>query len=168
MVTYRRVPGFPDYEVGDDGSVWSRKTYEWSTRVGGRLKPWYVHGYPYVRLSDHGRLKTFKVHLLVLTLFRGPRPPDCPHSRHLDGNKQNAKLSNLVWGTAAQNEKDRVRHGTVLKGEKHPRVKLRACDVKAIRAARGKQTQYELAAKFGVAQQTISDIQSKRLWASVT
>jgi hypothetical protein len=44
--------------------------------------------------------------------------------RHLDGNALNCRLENLAYGSQAQNEKDKVCHGTAAKGERHSRAKL--------------------------------------------
>jgi hypothetical protein len=125
-VEYRDVPDFPGYRVGSDGSVWSC----WEMKaLGGRNGTIQVRGdswrrmktgrqkgraegrsYCSVRLCVNKKSRLFRVHRLVLEAFVGPCPPghEC---RHLDGNPANNQLSNVVWGTPAQNAADRRRHG---------------------------------------------------------
>jgi hypothetical protein len=63
-----------------------------------------------VALCD-GTPKSFYVHDLVLTTFKGPCPPG-KECCHWDGNGTNNILSNLRWDTRSENTYDRVRHGT--------------------------------------------------------
>jgi hypothetical protein len=37
--------------------------------------------------------------------------------RHLDGDKRNNSLDNLVWGTHSENQKDNYKNGVVPRGE---------------------------------------------------
>lgn len=50
----------------------------------------------------------------------------------MDGDKMNNHISNLVWGTNAENSEDMARHGT-LKGERNPASKLTEPDVIRLR-----------------------------------
>src|SRR5262249_40388641 len=97
--------GFPDYEVGDDGSVWS---YQRGKRK--RMHPSAHRGYLWVKLSDGGfsRPRQYPVHRLVLLAFVGPCPPrmQCRHFPDPDG--MNNRLENLQWGTSAENHRDRL------------------------------------------------------------
>lgn len=69
------------------------------------------HGDLKVTLSRGGKGKTWLVHRLVLTAFRGPCPPslECLHG---NGNSADNRLVNLRWGTRSENQEDSVRHGT--------------------------------------------------------
>ena len=49
-------------------------------------------------------------HRLVMFAFVGPCPPG-QEVRHLDGDKLNPSLDNLVYGTRSENMRDMVRHG---------------------------------------------------------
>lgn len=66
-----------------------------------------LDGYLTVRVDG----KTRRVHRLVMLAFVGPRPPGL-QIRHLDGNNQHNDLSNLKYGTPAENAADKIRHGT--------------------------------------------------------
>jgi hypothetical protein len=70
-------------------------------------------GYPLVTglRHDSGKRWATKVHVLVLTVFAGPRPLSM-HGCHSDGNKQNNHISNLRWDTAQANAKERSLHAT--------------------------------------------------------
>jgi hypothetical protein len=113
------------YEVSDqgrvkrvEGRVWNRKGY-WLTRKEGLRKLGVdSDGYLIVILSKEGVSRTKKVHQLVLQAFVG----DCPdglQTRHLNGKRNDNRLSNLAWGTAAENMADIERHGKRRRGEDH-------------------------------------------------
>lgn len=111
------------------------------------------HGYPMVVLRDGTEGKAHTVHTIVLTAFVGP----CPSGmlcRHLDGNKTNNVLSNLVWGTHEENYQDAVRHGRVVRhsGEKSPNCKLTDAEIVEIRrlVASKEMTKRAIAKKYGI------------------
>jgi DNA-binding transcriptional MerR regulator len=112
--------GYPEYQVSDFGSVRSLDMQVWGgPGVGfydksGRILRAAIgsHGYPYVQLGK-GNVRT--VHSLVLENFVGPCPEGM-ESRHLDGNKQNPKLTNLCYGTPKENGADKRIHGTAKLG----------------------------------------------------
>jgi hypothetical protein len=98
-----------------------------------------------------------RVHIAVLTAFVGPRP-ERHECRHLDGNRQNNDLSNLCWGTAYENNLDRIKQATVAYGERHGNCKLSDADVEVIMSS-GIQTK-DLTRRFGVAKATIIKIRN--------
>jgi hypothetical protein len=51
------------------------------------------------------------LHHLVLEAFVGPRPPGM-QCRHINGDSLDNRLENLAWGTASEDNYDRVRNGT--------------------------------------------------------
>lgn len=112
---WKSCNGYPNYEVSDLGRVRSLDHLKWCGPAGyvlakGKiLKPAIgSHGYPYVQLGK-GNVRT--VHSLVLENFDGPAREGF-ETRHLDGNKLNARLSNLMWGTPKDNGADKITHGT--------------------------------------------------------
>lgn len=118
MIRYEVVPNFPDYKVGTDGSVWSKRQFgEWRKLHPGGDK------YLAVSLSNDSGLKQYRVHVLILVVFVGPRPRGL-QARHLDGDHMNNRLSNLKWGTAGENWSDKILHGRATRGETHPAHKL--------------------------------------------
>ena len=67
-------------------------------------------GYPSVRMGIKER-RHLKVHSLVARTFIGEPPTPAHQIRHLDGSRTNNVVSNLVWGTVAENAQDRSAHG---------------------------------------------------------
>ena len=115
------------YEVSNLGRVrrltarvWvQRGKGYWITRKGRVLKGGFDHdGYVLHVLSCKGTTKTHKEHHLVLNAFVGPCPKGL-QTRHLNGNPADNCVSNLVWGTAAENSKDMSRHGRRRCGPNH-------------------------------------------------
>lgn len=68
-------------------------------------------GYVPATLWKEGSRTIRLVHRIVLDSFVGPRPPGAD-GMHSDNNRSNNALSNLTWGSRAENMRDQVRHGT--------------------------------------------------------
>ena len=178
----RPIPGWPGYWITDEGRVlsdWKRiglgrgngrgavcvidetSRHDVACFDGGR-------GYMRIRLSGNNRRRAADVHTLVLEAFVGPRPSgrEC---RHLDGNKTNNRLPNLAWGTHEENEGDRVRHGTVLRGAAHGQSRLTEQDVRTIRqqlAGGGSPTQ--IGRVYGITKTAVLHIKNGKTWAHVS
>jgi hypothetical protein len=165
-VEYRPLPGWPDYEVGSDGSVWSRK----SRHPGGlarRLKPAKHNGYLVVGLCRRGEQRPRYVHRLVLEAFVGPRPAGT-ECRHLDGDRANNRLENLCWGTKLENAADALRHGTRIRGSASPTAKLTEGVASAIRKLEASGLPpWDIAARFGVSERTVRQIWRRKSWCHV-
>lgn len=156
---------FPDYYVSDFGRVASCRGSEIVF-----LKLWRQgRGYLCATLSMGMKewARTFLVHKLVLTAFRGPCPKGC-ESRHLDGDKNNNALTNLEWGTPKQNHDDKVAHGTATVGVRNGRSKLDPEKVREIkrRLVLGDSGE-QLGREFGVSGPAISDIRHNVTWKEV-
>jgi hypothetical protein len=114
------VPGYEGfYEVSDLGEVRSLTRHvpygkHGHTMYKGRVLKQFSskNGYACVKLSICGALCTTYVHELVLRSFVGPRPATQSRGeiRHLDGQKANNSLVNLVYGTVVENGADRAKH----------------------------------------------------------
>ena len=76
-------------------------------------------GYLRVYLYKNQKCKNIMVHTLVLTYFKCPRLNGMEAS-HLDGNKANNKITNLVWESHLINNKRRKEHGTWVCGKNNP------------------------------------------------
>lgn len=169
---WKKVPGYPLYEVSTHGRTRSLNGGRW----GRREKPKMLaanqdsHGYPQIKLCNNMVVKQILVHRLVLLAFVGPCPPR-QQCRHLDGNRANNELSNLCWGSASENQLDKRFHGTASpggpSGEQHPCAKLTKHQVLEIRRlfAAGNYLQKELAPRFGVHRMTIGKIVRRERWA---
>lgn len=151
--------GFPKYEVGDDGSVWS-----FQTKSRRRLKAVSHNGYLRVILNHHKDRWTVSVHTLVLLSFVG-RCPDGMECRHGNGDRGDNRLENLSWGTRMENASDRIRHGTSPRGPRQHLNKLSEVEVRAIRAgfAAGESKAY-LARRYHVSHSNICSIIKRQSW----
>lgn len=166
-VVFREIAGFDGYVVGDDGSVWSRRSLN-----GQGYGPWHrlqgevSKGYLRVTLRD-GRVGVRRqVHRLVLSAFECEQPE--LEARHLNGNRLDNRLGNLAWGTAFDNAVDRERHGNTLRGERHGRARITADEVREIRAlAAAGANKTLLAQRFGLGRTSVGHIVQRRNWRHV-
>lgn len=123
-VEYRTVPGFPGYRAGDDGSIWSCwGNTGWGehglTNVWKRVStPPGAKGYLRCNMVNDGRIKSVRIHRVILEAFVGPCPEGM-ECRHLNGIRTDNRLVNLAWGTRKENIDDKVKHAN-----HGPRIKL--------------------------------------------
>jgi len=171
MERWLPIPGFESvYMVSSLGRVRSVDrivpTKRGQRRYRGRvlnptLRP---DGRLVVNLSSRIRL----VHRLVLEAFVGACPAGQVCRHFPDPNPANNHLSNLSWGTQAENMADRVVHGTDSRGEDRPLSKLTEGDVVQIRGLLEEGvTQSTIAQRFRVCQATISKIARGVVWSHV-
>ncbi len=162
---WRDVPGYEGlYQVSNMGRIKSlprivpmkdgpRSCYKNRMyRVGEKLiRPRAIKGsYCRIVLSHCGVEQGWGVHQLVLTAFIG-KCPEGMQCRHLNGDKYDNRLENLCWGTARQNARDRVIHGTTNLGKKGATHKLtgKTEELRQLYAT-GLYTKRQLALKYGV------------------
>lgn len=169
-----RFEGF--YEVSDLGRVKSLgRTISMGPRTTGP-RAWRervlcpksaANGYFYVSLRRDGATTQRTVHSLVMEAFAGPHPGRGFQICHDDGTPTNNALTNLRYDTEVENHRDKIRHGTTLRGEKQPIHKLTEHDVRAIRRryAAGGVLQKDLAAEYGVGKVTIHHVIHRTTWA---
>jgi len=108
---WRQVGWAPEYAVSEFGRIMRLVTTP-GTRACKVLKPYVTEkGYSRCVLRIGGASITVRIHRLVCEAFHGPAPEGCTVVRHLDGDPQNNRASNLAWGTPAENTADMYRHG---------------------------------------------------------
>ena len=153
------------YQISDKGNVKSlerivksksnltRKQHEKILKQGTT-----GDGYPIVVLRKDNKSKTLSVHRLMVTNFKALESDDF-EVNHIDGVKCNNLLSNLEVVDRSENMKHASRKGLRF-------MKLTETDVTEIRNTyqEGKITQKQIATKYGVSKQTISDICRERTW----
>ena len=141
----KKIEGFPDYSITEDGRVWSHKTKKW-------LKPRLnTRKYKFVSLCKNREVKQKTVHRLVAETYL-PNPENRPEVDHIDGNKLNNHVSNLQWLTTSEHaRKDRLgsKHGYY----DHTLYRWLNPDNGLIIS-----TQYDLRMKYDLIQPAISDI----------
>lgn len=112
------IPGYEGYyDVSDMGRVKSLarvvvRNNGWLLPVRERILAGGISdGYHTVILARNGAKRNTATHRAVMLAFVGPRP-DGMCIRHLNGNSTDNRLSNLTYGTPAENSQDSIKHGT--------------------------------------------------------
>ncbi len=173
---WRPVVGFEGrYEVSSLGRVRSMdcrvyhqgvKRSFFSYHKGQPLRQTSRGGYLAVMLphkSGNYHQRPVNVHQLVAEAFLGPRPHGMDIC-HGDGVKKNNATSNLRYASRRENEADKIAHGTDQRGERHPRAKLTAEQVRQIRLLAPYDSQEILAGHYGVTKSLISKIVTNECW----
>lgn len=128
---WKEIDNYPDYRVSSFGRVVSLTSQGRGTLI---LTHWIdPDGYHHVNLYKNSRNKRHAVHILVATAFIGPRPFEGAQVCHNDGYLSNCCKYNLRWDTCKNNHKDKVKHGTLLTGDRHPNSKYSEALVDKIR-----------------------------------
>lgn len=122
------------------------------------------NGYLLVTLSKNGMPANRLVHQLVARAFIGRRPRGMEVA-HGDGNQLNNCDWNLRYDTPKGNGADRIRHGRMPRGERHPRAKLSDADVLLIRSSTDSCSQ--LARDLGVSDGLIRMVRKGIIWKHV-
>ena len=172
-VRYRWHPRHDALMIGSDGSAYSfrvRGSHDRSNRlkIGYKMLDKWCKGYPAIFVAiEYGKTKLITRHTLVLETFISPRA-DGMEASHLDGNRLNPNLSNLVWESRKDNHRRKIEHGTAQRGENSGNAKLTLRDVIEIKArlASGESPK-DISKFYGVVSCTISAIKHKRLWRHV-
>lgn len=164
---WRPWPGNAKYEISTLGRVrswipWRSESLPHVLRPGTRRS-----GHLFVILLVDGKRRSRYVHQLVLETFVGPRPRGLM-CRHRDDSPANNRVSNLVWGTQSENNRDRKRNDPAyLKGERNNSARLSEADVRAIRGTPLAVTSAQLARVYGVSSSAIRKVRQGRNWAGV-
>jgi len=162
MIKWRDVVGFPGYQVNSIGDV--KGPLKILDQRADRK------GYLSVSMRRNGVLHKRTVARLVAEAFLGPRP-DGQQVRHKSGIKTDNCFSNLEYGTQADNEHDKRRHGTAPIGINHPSAKIDESHVRAIRARyvpyHAMNGAAAIAREYGLTQNTVSKIVNRKLWSHV-
>jgi len=112
--TWRPIPRWEGlYEVSDLGRVRrlrGRNGWGYYDKVTVIKPDVGKQGYLMLNLWRDCKPMKHMVHRLVARAFLGPRP-DGLEIRHLDDNKMNNTLGNLVYGTRSENKQDSVQNG---------------------------------------------------------
>ncbi|AHB31716.1 HNH endonuclease [Mycobacterium phage Bernardo] len=96
------------YEISDEGLVRSIRRKGSPGRV---LKPYIHKGYWYAKLWSDNRETRVLIHRMMLLAFVGDPPEGAPFALHRDDIPAHNVLSNLRWGSDADNARDRVING---------------------------------------------------------
>jgi hypothetical protein len=170
---FGEIEDFPGYKIGSEGTVWSlwirgSKNRRLGT-VWKRLKAQLNCRFPYyyVALRDkEGRKRDFKVSVLVLRAFMGPKPEGY-EAAHLNGRSRDDRLRNLAWKTHEGNMADKVLHGTHRQGTQIPCSVLNEQTVRVIKDLIGTMSYCQISRLFRVTDSVIREIALGRSWKHV-
>lgn len=169
-VRFKEIAEFPGYFVSEDGNIWSqRHTHGYLGKTWKRLKPGSDRtGHYYICLyRDYCKIYRY-VHDLVLESFIGPRPEGMQGCHFPDRSPSNNHITNLRWGTAAENAADKSIHGTLLKGEMHGNAKLNNALVLEIRRLRtAGMSLAVISREMKISRTQVHNVVSGRTWSHV-
>ncbi len=158
----REIDGFPGYAVTACGQVFSRNH---PTGPLAYFKPLKGHvdrkGYRGLTLCNSEGHFPRRVHRLVASAFH-PNPDGLPCVRHKNGSPSDNRAANLAWATYAENEADKLAHGTWLtrmNGKMTVADRVHARDL----VSEGR-THTEVGKMLGVSHSTISRLIGGKIW----
>ena len=119
-------------------------------------------GYHVVSIFVGKKYTQRKVHRLVAHEFICPPPFEKAEVAHKDGVRTNNSVDNLRWDTKTGNQRDRVLHGTHLRGERSSYAKFTNKEVARFRQMLNANTvtRMQLAKQYGVSYETIRAMHS--------
>ncbi len=122
--------------------------------------------WPFHRVAGYGRMNKQGVHRLVCEVMYGPAPTPKHHAAHSCGKGYLGCVAkkHLRWATVKENHADKFGHGTLNWGERSPRAKLTAEQIRDIRS-RPDCPRQQLATEYGIRKSYVSDIRYRRVWA---
>lgn len=156
------------YEVSTLGRVRSlmrlsrlRRAYGGNRIMTQQTTP---NGYLVVYLCENDVRMRRYVHRLVLETFVGP----CPKGQwaaHNNGIRTDCRLSNLRWDTVKGNHADKLKHGTIVRGEFCHNAVLTASMVRRIRMS--DLPDRKLALLLGVSHGAVEKARTYKTWKHI-
>lgn len=162
---WRPIPGLHGYEASSCGRIRSIPRVVVDTLGRPQRKPGRVlalvrmkRGYLKFGTNRRGHL----VSRAVLMAFVGPPQSGFHEACHCNGDRADNRPENLRWDTSKGNNADKLRHGTLLWGERHGAAKLTRAQVDAIRSDR--RPAKEIAADYGISRSHAGSVRRGDFW----
>ena len=152
----KKIEGFPDYTITNDGRVWSIKKKKWLKTFENIIKN-RTNDQPYLRIAlykKEGIRKKIMVHRLVGLAYLD-NPESKPFINHINGNKHDNRFKNLEWVTTKENSHHASRNNLNFK-------KLSDEQVRDIRTKFHGWSHQKIADYYGVSRKCISMIISRK------
>jgi hypothetical protein len=153
-----------NYFITENGDVY---------RNGKKLKPTIRRqGYSEICLSFGSRKskKMFFVHRLVAECYI-PNPNNLPEVNHLNFNKSDNRVENLIWSTTNDNMEHSIMYNRNFIGENNPSHKLNDVDIIFIRQNckpyHKENSPTKLSKKYNVSLRTIYNILKDITWKHI-
>lgn len=168
---WKKIPNYSSYEISNYGEI---KTFNWKNLGREAIITPALDGGGYLRTMlkrDDGIIHTIKVHRLVAMTFI-ENPENKPSVNHLNGIRNDNRVTNLEWCTQKENIKHSFNIGlSSNKGDKNPCATLTDDQVREILAnyefgKTGKKgmTKQQLADKYNTTFSVIKRIVQRRTW----
>lgn len=116
----------------------------------------------YLQLTIHGKI--WRVHRLIASMFLS-NPNNFEEVLHINDVKDDNRISNLKWGNAKENVKDRIKNGTHVFGSKSPNSKL--TEKSALEVYKSNLSLSETAKKHGISKKLVLLIKQKQIWKHI-
>lgn len=149
------VPSRYDRLVALLAQPWGEKCILWDGSVMST-------GYGEVRANHKSEL----THRVACRLAHGAPPAGLSQVAHSCGVRRCVNPNHLRWTNQSGNEADKVTHGLSNRGERCGTHKLSEAQMREVREryAAGGITQKKLGAEFGIKQQGVSNIVTRKTW----
>lgn len=154
-VDFQHLDSIPEFAVSSDGRAWTLRPPRSAPQGWSGWRVLHVtinrDGYHLVGVFIDGKWKTRSLYRLVLEGFVGPCP-DGMECLHGPNGKDDNSVSNVRWGTRAENMRDCVRSGTNAR-------KLTREQVAELRAKASAGADYgTLATEYGVSRNYVGQV----------
>jgi predicted XRE-type DNA-binding protein len=128
-------------------------------------------GYVSVYISIEKSRRVYMTHRLVGEAFLD-NPENKPYINHKNSIRNDNRIENLEWCTAAENNQHAFDHGfgNVKSGEGNHFSKIKAEEVKKIytMSIKGDMMQKDIASMFSITRSHVSSIKLKKAWKELT
>lgn len=159
MIAYKPVNGYPNYLVGDDGSVYSLYTHKFLKQHKC------TKGYLFAILHNGGSERRIRTHRLVASAFLNKPDGGKYEVNHKNLDKTDNRASNLEWVSHAENVRHASRAGAMgTWGSKNHRSVINESIAIEMKARSTNERVCDLAREYGVSTTVVSKLKHGVTW----